>query len=136
MVTVYKLINKKLLIDHIDSIYELIKKSEHKHKFDLNSKENLQEQLTGLVERDGFVLKATYGQAAAGLMIVEVRNTGEFGVLEYLIDEEAEERTIDLLFEQCTRELNRRKFSAVYCDSDWFASVANKKIQNKFLMSK
>lgn len=129
---IYNLRTVELFHIHFESISLLMDKSPHTSVFKGLDKDSLAAKLSKLIENEGLILKATYGKEAAGVLIAEVRNGNEFGILEFLIDPKAEDRLIDLLFSQCERQLKRRNYRGIYCNHDWFLSLKNPLISNKF----
>jgi len=133
MVTIYNLKNIELLQKHFETVRVIANASLHKSVFKHLNSQILLDRFSDLIKNNGLILKATYGHAAAGLLIAEIRNHNEFGVLEFCIDPDAESRIIDLLFKQCQQQLKRRGFKKIYCNHDWFESVNNSLIRDKFL---
>ena len=136
MITIYNLKTHELLEQHFESLTPLLFGSPHASPFKGIAIADIKTRLLDLCENDGLILKASYGQAAAGVLIAEVQNGNELGVLELWIDPDAEARMIDLLFEQCRREVLRRDFRAIYCKHAWFESIENQAIRAKFLSTK
>jgi hypothetical protein len=136
MITIYNLKTPELLDQHFESLTPLLFGSPHASPFKGIAISDIKLKLLELCNNDGLILKASYGQAAAGILIAEVQNSNEFGVLEFWLDPDAEDRMIDLLFDQCRREVIQRSFRAIYCNHTWFESIENPKIRAKFLSEK
>lgn len=140
MLTVYNLKTHDLIKSHFESLFLILQDSDHDHKFDRISSERLNVQLSGMLDQNGVILKATYGSAAAGILIATKNNSNEFSVKEFYLDADAEVRVADLLFEQMLKHIQRQpdfnaKFSSeIYCDSDWLTTVASDKIRNRFIV--
>lgn len=136
MITIYNLKTLDLLQNHVDSIVALIETSPHASVFKDLDASALNLELSKIIENNGLVLKVNDGQSAIGILVAQVQKGHEFSVLELWVDPDAEERVVDLLFEQCQRELKRREFDAIYCNHDWFLSVDNKMIRDKFVQTR
>ncbi|MCB1173745.1 MAG: hypothetical protein KDK39_09280 [Leptospiraceae bacterium] len=136
MFAIYNLKTPELLAQHLADLTLCLRASAHTSVFSSKSEAEQREMLESLIVGNGVILKAFDQRSGRtqGLLAAEVRNGNEFGVLELWIDPAAEARLPQLIFDQLKREVAKREYKAVYCNSDWYLSVQNTAIQDLFTM--
>ncbi|MCB1308325.1 MAG: hypothetical protein KDK30_09110 [Leptospiraceae bacterium] len=132
MLLVYKINSMDLYIKHGENILRLLEQSEHRSVFSNESLAERDFHIGELIRKRGMMLYCVRESIPVGLLIAEVRNQNEFGVLEFCLIPGTADRVADVLFSQLVKALHQREFRGIYCNHDWILSVNNKAIADKF----